>query len=446
MKNLKNYFFSFTGTGFKNLEHYSIALYVIKWFLIALIVGALAGTASAIFLVSLDYATNWREENIWIIALLPFGGLGIGLIYFYFGRDVEAGNNILIDEIHQPKKVIPFKMAPLVLFGTVATHFFGGSAGREGTAVQMGGSIADQLTYLFKLKPEDRKILIITGISAGFASVFGTPIAGAIFGMEVFFMGRIRYNALFPGFMAAVLADYITTAWGVGHIHYEILNVPDLNFINIVYAVLAGICFGLTSMLFANTTHAIGTFFRKQIKFPPFRLFIGGIIVAVSVYLIGTTKYIGLGIPTILESFSTSLPAYDFAVKLLFTAVTLGVGFKGGEVTPLFFIGATLGNALAWFIPLPIALLAGMGFVAVFSGAANTPLATTIMAIELFGLESGVYAGIACVVSYLFSGHTGIYSSQVIGHPKHEKFAREEGQMISSVKGLRRTAGVKERI
>jgi H+/Cl- antiporter ClcA len=448
MKKLLNNYPSYKEitSRFKNLEHYSITKYVFKWLLIALIVGGLAGTASAFFLVSLDYATQWREENIWIIALLPFGGLGIGVIYFYFGRDVEAGNNLLIDEIHQPKKIIPFKMAPLVLFGTVATHFFGGSAGREGTAVQMGGSIADQLTYLFRLKAADRKILLITGISAGFASVFGTPLAGAIFGMEVFYMGRIRYNALFPGFLAAVVADFITTAWGVGHIHYEILLVPDLNLLNILYAGLAGICFGLTAMFFANITHSIGTFFKRSINYPPFRLFVGGIIVAIAVYFVGTTKYIGLGIPTILDSFFTPLPSYDFAIKLLFTAVTLGAGFKGGEVTPLFFIGATLGNALSLIIPLPMALLAGMGFVAVFSGAANTPLATTIMAVELFGLESGVYAGIACVVSYLFSGHSGIYTSQVIGHSKHEKFAREEGQMISSVKGLRRTAGEKDKI
>ncbi|MDQ3393793.1 MAG: voltage-gated chloride channel family protein [Bacteroidota bacterium] len=437
-------------TGFRKQlttsEHFSIVQYSLKWLLIATIVGGLVGTASAIFLVLLENATNWREENIWIIALLPLGGLMIGLVYHYWGRDVEAGNNILIEEIHHPKRVVPFKMAPLVFFGTVATHFFGGSAGREGTAVQMGGSIADQLTYLFRLHAGDRKILIITGICAGFASVFGTPLAGAIFGLEVFFMGRIKYDALFPGFLAAILADYITTAWGVGHIHYEILVVPELGFLNILYAIIAGICFGLTAMIFANTTHSIGRLFKENIKFPPLRLFIGGIIVAAAVFAVSTTKYIGLGIPTILDSFSTSLPPYDFAVKLIFTAVTLGAGFKGGEVTPLFFIGATLGNALALVIPLPMALLAGMGFVAVFSGAANTPLATTIMAIELFGLECGIYAGIACVVSYLFSGHSGIYTSQVIGHPKHERFSKEEGQMIASVKGLRRTAGEKENV
>lgn len=424
-------------------EHFSIARYSIKWFVISLLVGCLVGSASAFFLVSLEWATQWREGNTWIIALLPLGGLAIGLIYYYLGRDVEAGNNLLIEEIHNPKKILHWKMAPLVLFGTIATHFFGGSAGREGTAVQMGGSIADQLSYLFKIKDAERKIIIITGISAGFASVFGTPLAGAIFGLEVFFVGRIRYDALFPGLMAAIIADHITTQWGVGHIHYEILTVPELSLLNIIYAIIAGICFGLTAMIFANTTHSIGTFLRNKISFPPFKLFVGGVVVALAVYLIGTTKYIGLGVPTILESFTQELPPYDFAVKLIFTAVTLGAGFKGGEVTPLFFIGATLGNALSLIIPLPIALLAGMGFVAVFSGAANTPLATTIMAVELFGIECGVYAAIACVVSYLFSGHSGIYSSQIIGHSKHEKFAKEEGQMISSVKGLRRTIGEK---
>jgi H+/Cl- antiporter ClcA len=194
----------------------------------------------------------------------------------------------------------------------------------------------------------------------------------------------------------------------------------------------------MAAMAFARSTHFFSRIFRKYISYPPLRPVIGGIVVALAVWGIDTTKYIGLGIPTILEAFDTRLPIYDFAVKILFTAVTLGAGFKGGEVTPLFFIGATLGNALSGLLPLPVGLLAGMGFVAVFSGAANTPLATTIMALELFGMEVGVYAGIACVVSYLISGHSGIYHSQVIGSGKHIGFGKEEGQKISSIQDFRK--------
>lgn len=414
-------------------RNYPSLTYLLKWTLICSLIGVLIGSASAGFLQSLNWATDFRENNIWLIALLPIGGFLIGLLYYYFGKDAEAGNNLLIDSIHEPKEIIPFRMAPLVYIGTIATHFFGGSAGREGTAIQMAGSIADQFSKPFKLSPSDRKILIIAAVAGGFGSVFGTPLAGAIFGIEFFLIGRIRYNALFPAFFTAIIADIVTKLWQTPHTQYHIDLIPDVSFVNILYAILAGIFFGLCASMFSKGMQKAGSIFKSKIAFPPLRPFVGGIIVVLIVLAIGTTKYIGLGIPTIVESFDQQLPAYDFAVKMILTIITLSAGFKGGEVTPLFFIGAALGNALSLFIPLPIGLLAGMGFVAVFAGATNTPIACSIMAIELFGVESGVFVSIACVVSYLLSGHNSIYRRQVIGEAKNQRFSNQEGKRLNEL-------------
>jgi H+/Cl- antiporter ClcA len=394
-------------------------IYGIKWLLLSLAIGLCVGSASAFFLTSLNWVTDFRESHLWIIAFLPLGGLIIGLTYHYYGESVVKGNNQLLEELHSPKQIIPFRMAPLVLFGTLATHLFGGSAGREGTAVQMGGAIADRFTHLFKLSDTNRKIILIMGISAGFASVFGTPLAGAVFALEVMILLRkTRFEALLPSLLVAFVADYTCKAWNVGHTHYSILNVPPITFQNIVYTMVAAILFGLTAWLFSYTVHFFGRQFKALVSYPPLRPMLGGIVIALAVYYMGSTKYIGLGIPTIVESFTLQQPAYAFLLKLLLTTFTLGAGFKGGEVTPLFFIGATLGSALFLIIPLPMALLAGMGFVAVFSGATNTPLACTLMGMELFGTECGLYIGLACIVAYFFSGSKSIYSSQIISGPK----------------------------
>lgn len=396
-----------------------VLFYFLKWLFLSVLVGILAGSASAFFLIFLDWVTEWRENHLWIIAFLPLAGLIIGLAYHYWGKEVVNGNNLLLEEFHSPKKIIPLIMAPLVLFGTLITHLFGGSAGREGTAVQMGAAISDQFSKLFRLNENDRKILLIIGISAGFAAVFGTPLAGAVFALEVMFFGKIKSDALLPSLITALIAHFSCTAWNVSHTQYSIPTVPEINMINLFWAALTGIIFGLSSWLFSKSMHFWTKLFASIIKYAPFRPLIGGIIIAIAIYLIGNTKYIGLGIPVIMDAFNHDLNSYDFLLKILFTTFTIGAGFKGGEVTPLFFIGATLGNTLVWFVPLPVALLAGMGFAAVFSGATNTPIACTLMGIELFGLESAIFIGIACLISYFFSGYTGIYTSQIQSGPKY---------------------------
>jgi H+/Cl- antiporter ClcA len=411
-----------------------------RWIPVSALVGIMAGSASALLLVALEYATDLRERHLWLILLLAPAGWLVGLMYRHLGASVEAGNNLILEQTHDPTATIPIRMTPLILIGTFMTHLFGGSAGREGTAIQTGASLADQLAKPFRMGPVDRRILLMAGISAGFASVFGTPLAGSIFGLEVLAIGVIGYDAIAPCFMAAFVGDLVTRAWGVHHTIYHVSAVPSMSITGILYSMIAGIAFGLMGMAFAKMTHAVSHLAEKYIVSPPLRPVVGGLLVTIAVFGIGTShtrKYIGLGIPTIVASFNSKLPPYDFAAKTVFTAVTLGTGFKGGEVTPLFYIGATLGNALSRWIPLPASLLAGMGFVAVFAGAANTPIASTFMAVELFGGEAGAYAGIACVIAYLFSGHAGIYNAQRVGKSKHLNHADEEGMSLAIVAKMR---------
>ncbi|WP_348800312.1 chloride channel protein [Flavobacterium adhaerens] len=410
-----------------------LMLITLKWFLICGLIGIFSGSASAFFLVALEYVTQIRIHNFWIIWLLPLGGLLIGYLYYYSDPKITKGNNLLLEEYHKPEKKIPFLMAPLVLLGTLITHLFGGSAGREGTAVQMGGAIADLCTPLFTLNQKDRRVLIILGISAGFASVFGTPIAGAIFALEIVYFSKINIKSIFLSFLVAFIAYFTVEFWDVKHTHYAIPIIPPMSFTNLFWVIIVSILFGLAALLFSRTTHFWGKLFSKNIKYPPLRPFIGGLILALIIFISNNTKFIGLGVPEIVSAFTISNNSYDFLLKILFTGFTLGAGFKGGEVTPLFFVGATLGSALSTIVPLPIALLAGMGFVAVFSGATHTPIACTVMGIELFGYECGLYIGVACIVAYFSSGTIGIYKSQIVRGAKfhfYRKLRKQETKIL----------------
>lgn len=392
--------------------------FVLKWLFVVVFVGVLSGSASAIFLLGLQWAKNTREAFPLLLLGLPLGGFAVALAYKKLSPREEQGNNLVIEEVQTPNKLISFLMAPLVLAGTIITHVFGGSAGREGTAVQMGSSIADQLSNWINFSASERKVLLQCGIAAGFASVFGTPFAGAIFAIEIIFIGKLKLKALIPALLAALLATYICDLWPIEHTHYFITEMPEINVSTFGWVLFSSLLFGVAGMVFSRGMFSLSGLFKKYISNSLLRPVIGGLLVVIIIYFAGL-KYAGLGVDVIVDAFTTQQGVEVFALKLLLTVLTLSAGFKGGEVTPLFFIGATLGSALTLFVPLPLSFLAGLGFVAVFAAATNAPIACAVMGFELFGLEAAGFITLACFVAYYFSGHTGIYSAQIIGRPKH---------------------------
>lgn len=395
----------------------------VKWIMLGSAIGLLAGSSSALFLHSLEWVTGVRLEHAWLLLLLPFGGVLVSYLYMKYGLNSSKGNNLILETVQGGNETIPLRMAPLVLFGTLTTHLFGGSAGREGTAVQMGGSLAEWFGRMVKIHGNDRVILLMCGISGGFGSVFGTPVAGAIFGLEVVALGFISHRALIPCFTASFVGNLVATEiWGASHVQYSAGMIPDLTGMILLKVIIASILFGLTALCFSELTHYLKKQFARLFPNLMLRSAVGGLLVIGLVYIVGSRAYLGLGLPLIEQSFNGNeggeLSPWAFLWKLLFTSTTLGAGFQGGEVTPLFAIGSTLGHSLAGVFDLYGPFLAALGFIAVFSGAANTPIACFVMGIELFGAEGSLYMFIACIVSYVFSGHSGIYSSQQIGTPK----------------------------
>lgn len=384
------------------------------WSLSILFIGVLVGSFSALFLVALELATNARmANNLWIV-LLPLGGAIIGIGYHYLSKGVEQESNLLIMEMIEPKKRIHWKLAPLVIVGTIITHLFGGSAGREGTAVQMGGTIADQFELLFKRANLNRKILLRMGVAAGFAGVFGTPLAALLFAFELDRKIKLDVQGFVPIILASFLANFACQFWGVGHTSYAAVQLPDVSFESIGYVVIAAIVFGITAMVFSLSKKYLTTGFKQLIPNDILRISLGGAVIAMVALMFNFKSYLGLGIPVIEEAFITESGLEVFALKILFTVFTLSVGFKGGEATPLFFIGATLGSAFALFIPLPVSFLAGLGFIAVFAGATNTPLACAVMGMEMFGPMGGLWYLLVCVIAFYTSGKTTVYSAQQV--------------------------------
>ena len=384
-----------------------------KWTWLGAAVGIACGAASAVFLLLLDSVTRFREAHEVIVYSLPIAGLLIGVVYERWGKPIEGGNDLVIDTIHDGSTQLPLRMAPMVLVGTVLTHLFGGSAGREGTAVQMGASLADAIAHALRLAKEARRQLLAAGIAGGFGAVFGTPIAGALFGLEVASVGRIETEALVPALVASLVGDWVCRHLGVVHTAYPAMPLVELTPLVLAKLAVLGLAMGVTAMAFVALTHGLKKRLAERIPRLPLRMFFGGLVVVLMWKALGTSAYLGLGVPVIVQAFTDpNLPVYAFAAKLVLTSVTVASGFLGGEVTPLFFVGATLGSVLARWLGLPLALGAGAGLAAVFGAAANTPLALSVMAVELLGAGAFPHVVIVTVIASLLSGPRGLYPSQ----------------------------------
>jgi len=417
-------------------ERYAILKYIIRWTVLVVPVAVVIGSMVALFLWLLTTAIHFRFAHTWLLFLLPLAGVLIHFIYKWAGKSSEKGNNLIIDEIHEPGAGVPTRMGPIILITTVITHLFGGSAGREGTAVQIGGSIAAMFGSWFKLNADDTRMLLTAGVGAGFGAVFGTPLTGAIFAVEVLTIGRIKYDALLPALIASIVGDITVAAWGIHHTAYHIdilAKTPyflsdylSVDLVLIAKVIAASVVFGLASYIFAIAVHEIKAVFLRIFQIKWLIPLFGGLIIIGLTYLIGKPDYLSLGIDaqypgaiTIPSAFHAGgADTWSWLWKTIYTTITLGTGFKGGEVTPLFYIGATLGNTLSAVLNAPVSLFAALGFIAVFAGATNTPLACTFMGIELFGGEHALLFAIACFTAYLFSGNSGIYTSQNIAVPK----------------------------
>lgn len=384
----------------------------LRWLVLLAAIGLAAGLSCALFLVALDWVTATREAHGWLVALLPLAGFALGWAWLRFGPPIAGGMDQVLNEAQTPQQRLPLRMAPMILLGTLVTHLFGGSAGREGTAVQMGAALADQVTRWSAWARPYRSHIILAGMSGGFAALFGTPWAAGVFAIEVLASGRRRWSVLPICLSTAWIGHGVVVALGVPHTEYAIAAVPTMDGTGLIAIVIAAVAFGLMARALVITQLAAATVAKQRLPWLPLRVAVGGAIIAVIALALGSTRHLGLGIPLIHEAFTTSLPLSDSVLKLLLTAITLGFGFKGGEVTPLFAIGATLGSALAIWLPVPVECLAAVGFITVFAAAAKTPIACIIMALELFGFGIGWHAALACAVAYAVSGHHGIYRAQ----------------------------------
>lgn len=390
---------------------------MVKWIVFAGITGTIVGLVGVVFGTCMTAATQYRGDHDWVIFLLPLGGVLIIGLYHLFRVEKPRGTNLVLAAIHAEEE-IPIYMAPLIFIATVVTHFVGGSAGREGAALQLGGSIGNQLGKWFRFDDRDKRVVVMCGMSAAFSALFGTPLAAAIFPMEVVSVGIMHYAALVPCVFASIVASRIALAFGMHGEAFPVMNVPEFSAGNLAWILLLAVLCAVISILFCLMLHKAGSLAQKLFSNPYLRAAAGGAVILAVTLVLGTRDYMGAGIPVIERAMEGDVRPEAFLLKMILTAITLGCGFKGGEIVPSFFVGATFGALFGQLTGMPMALCAACGMASVFCGVTNCPISTLFISFEMFGFEGMLYYAVAVSISYMASGYYGLYHDQKIMYSK----------------------------
>jgi H+/Cl- antiporter ClcA len=418
----------------KFVEASVLFISIIKWLLLATVTGIVVGLSTSIFLKSLETSINLTKGFKYYFLLLPVAMFLSTLIVKYLAPDAEGhGTEKVIEAVHKHSGKIKPLVVPVKLVATVITIALGGSAGKEGPCAQIGAGLSSIFSDFLKFDDKDRKKLVICGISAGFATVFGTPIAGAIFGVEVLFVGSLLYDVLFPSFVAGIIGYHVATAVGVTYFYESLRFVPEFSSLMFIKVCVSGLFFGLCALIFIEILRFFEWTSHKIRTWKPYKGLLGGASMIILALLV-SNRYLGLGVDTIKNSIEGgTVPVGASFLKMLFTSITLSFGGSGGIVTPIFFIGSTAGNAFAQILGFNIQLFSAIGMVSLLAGAANAPIAASIMATEFFGPAVGPYAAIACIISYLMTGHRSVYPSQVLATAKSSSILVTKGAEMTDL-------------
>lgn len=398
---------------------FNSSLITLKWVIFAILSGGIVGLCSSAFFFVLKEVTALRTNNNWLIFLLPVAGVIIITFYHILKNDNDGGTNLVISAIHSDAR-IPLRMAPLIFVSTAATHLCGGSAGREGAALQIGGSIGNALGSLFKFDEKDTHVMIMCGMSAAFSTLFGTPMAAAIFPMEMVSVGVMYYMALVPCVVSSLTAHGVAILLGVQGEAFHITNIPAFHILPSVQTVIVAILCAFISVVFCTILHKTEHLYQKYLKNRYLRAIVGGILVVLATVLLGTNDYNGTGMHVIEQAVEGHVLPEAFLLKMIFTALTLGAGYKGGEIVPTLFVGSTFGCLLGQLIGLSPSLCAAIGMISLFCGVTNCPISSLLISFELFGYEGMPYYLLAVAFSYMLSGYSGLYRSQKIMYSKYK--------------------------